>query len=440
MVLLRRYAALNWRLTLKPRVSRRASGAVDLMLKSVWFAVGAAVLGSGACAAPAPRYAIVSDPLAASPATEPVVVESSTPLQATSVAVEPEVEAPRAAPLGRVETVALAQLPPPSAGATQESAPRPSVSPTVQPSAPATATEPIGAALSHVVGLGDTFFAIARRYGVGPQAVAEANGMTFASTLRLGQRLILPAGARDRGPEAARAPVIQLAQAAAPAGAPGAAPAQTPPAAAPAAIQTPTASVSAPVASTVVAPAPPPVAPAPVRATPPSPAPSASVLPTASAPPAGAAVRPAAPAGTSSATPTMLPGRGLFVWPVRGDLISGFGPKGVGQRSDGVNIAAAEGDSVRAAASGTVVYAGDQVKGGFGKLVLLEHEGRWFTAYAHLSEIKVRMKDRVAQSQEVGRAGRTGSVGSPQLYFEVRHAPAAGDRARPVDPLPLLPQ
>jgi murein DD-endopeptidase MepM/ murein hydrolase activator NlpD len=134
------------------------------------------------------------------------------------------------------------------------------------------------------------------------------------------------------------------------------------------------------------------------------------------------------------------PGRGMFVWPLRGDILSGFGPKGVGQRSDGVNIAAAEGEPVRAAAAGTVVYAGDQVKGGFGKLVLVEHEGRWFSAYAHLSEIGVRMKERVGQNQQIGRVGRTGSVAAPQLYFEVRHAPSAGERARPVDPLPLLPQ
>jgi murein DD-endopeptidase MepM/ murein hydrolase activator NlpD len=72
--------------------------------------------------------------------------------------------------------------------------------------------------------------------------------------------------------------------------------------------------------------------------------------------------------------------------------------------------------------------------------VLVEHPNRWFTVYAHLSDIAVRMRQTVAQGQELGRAGRTGNVGAPQLYFEVRHAPTAGERARPVDPLPLLPQ
>jgi murein DD-endopeptidase MepM/ murein hydrolase activator NlpD len=129
-----------------------------------------------------------------------------------------------------------------------------------------------------------------------------------------------------------------------------------------------------------------------------------------------------------------------FSWPVRGEITAPFGPTGVGQRNDGLRIAAAEGVSVRAAAPGRVVYAGDQVKGGYGKLVLVEHEGRWFTAYAHLSDIKVRMRDTVQAGQELGSVGRTGSVATAQLYFEVRHAPDPNDRARPVDPMPLLPQ
>ncbi|MBW3560702.1 MAG: M23 family metallopeptidase, partial [Proteobacteria bacterium] len=170
-----------------------------------------------------------------------------------------------------------------------------------------------------------------------------------------------------------------------------------------------------------------------------APPPRSVAAPVIAAPPPVVAPAPAPGLSTAPAN-AALAGRGLFTWPLRGDLISGFGPKGVNQRSDGVNISAAEGDPVRAAAAGTVVYAGDQVKGGFGKLVLIEHENRWFTAYAHLADITVRMRDRIAQNQQIGRAGRTGNVGAPQLYFEVRHAPAAGERARPVDPLPLLPQ
>ena len=402
------------------------------MSRAVFLATAAAALlaGAGACSAPMPRYAIVSDPLGSAmasaptePAPEAVVVDAVVP--AAQAAAEPVAETPRAAPLGAVETVVLTQLPPVQ-DATSPSAIAPQTPPLA--TAPA-ATAPIQSAppavepgLTHAVGPGDTFFAIARRYGVGPQAVAEVNGLTFASTLRLGQRVQLPAGARDRGPEAARSAVMPVAQTLSPPTAPAVAP--------PASAQPPV--VQPQLAAPTPAPSPPapsfPSAPAiamPVPAVMPPPPPAAPV---------------ATQAGPLSGSAGALAGRGLFVWPLRGDLISGFGPKGMGQRSDGVNITAAEGDPVRAAASGTVVYAGDQVKGGFGKLVLIEHENRWFTAYAHLSDITVRMKDRVAQNQQIGRAGRTGAVGSPQLYFEVRHAPTPTERARPLDPLPLMPQ
>lgn len=418
------------------------------MLKSLLLTAAAwSVVGLAACAAPQPRYAIVPDPLAAaalSPATPPPAAEPEALPLLEAAAVETEVETPRAAPLGRVETTVLAQLPPPAVTP-------PEASPALSEAPAPTSAE---ATLSHVVGPGDTFFAVGRRYGVGPQAIAELNGLTFASTLRLGQRLQLPAGARDRG-----------AQAAAPGSGPSLAQAgsASPPTAAspvratvvetePPAVETPPV-VASP--STVAPPvtAPPVTAPPRAAATPPtspSAAPTPATAPATAPPPSAVAPVIAAPPPVVAPTPApglstgpanaALAGRGLFTWPLRGDLISGFGPKGVNQRSDGVNISAAEGDPVRAAAAGTVVYAGDQVKGGFGKLVLIEHENRWFTAYAHLADITVRMRDRIAQNQQIGRAGRTGNVGAPQLYFEVRHAPAAGERARPVDPLPLLPQ
>lgn len=414
------------------------------MSKSVWFAAAAvaSVFGVSACSVPTPRYAIVPDPLAAQAPAGPEAAPAAPPLAEPAApapaerAPEPVAETPRAAPLGRIETVALAELPPvtepASPAATQVGAQvAPPPAPVGQP-----APVPADATLSHVVGPGDTFFAIARRYGVGPQAVAELNGMTFDSTLRLGQRIQLPAGARDRGADAARAGGVTLAQSApvVPAAQESVqtAPVQTAPARA-TVVEPEAPAVVSP--APVVAPAPQPIpAPAPARSAPPIAAPVVAAPPPLVAP---------APAPSVAATAAMSPssdGRGLFVWPLRGDLISGFGPKGVGQRSDGVNITAAEGDPVRASAAGTVVYAGDQVKGGFGKLVLVEHENRWFTAYAHLSDIRVRMKERVTQNQTIGLAGRTGSVGAPQLYFEVRHAPTPGERARPVDPIPLLPQ
>ena len=152
--------------------------------------------------------------------------------------------------------------------------------------------------------------------------------------------------------------------------------------------------------------------------------------------------RPATPAasGIAGLTPTQIAaaGRGRFIWPLRGQLISGFGDKGTGQHNDGVDIAATPGSGVRAAAAGEVVYAGSSIPG-FGNLVLVKHSGGWVTAYAHLDRIEVRMRDSVAQGDELGQAGQTGAVDRPQLHFEVRYAPDPTEKARPVDPTLVLP-
>lgn len=132
-------------------------------------------------------------------------------------------------------------------------------------------------------------------------------------------------------------------------------------------------------------------------------------------------------------------GRGRFAWPLRGDIISGFGPKGTGQRNDGVNIRINAGAPVRAAAAGDVVYAGDQVPG-FGNLVLIKHADGWVTAYGHLGRVDVKMQQKVTQGQQIGQAGASGGVSEPQLHFEVRYAPTPADRARPIDPLLVLPK
>jgi murein DD-endopeptidase MepM/ murein hydrolase activator NlpD len=132
-------------------------------------------------------------------------------------------------------------------------------------------------------------------------------------------------------------------------------------------------------------------------------------------------------------------GRGRFLWPVRGEIISGYGPKGGGQRNDGVNIRATAGDPVRAVASGDIVYAGDQVPG-FGNLVLIKHADGWVSAYGHLARIDVKIQDRVVQGQQIGQIGATGGVPEPQLHLEIRYAATPQDRARPLDPMLVLPR
>jgi murein DD-endopeptidase MepM/ murein hydrolase activator NlpD len=120
-----------------------------------------------------------------------------------------------------------------------------------------------------------------------------------------------------------------------------------------------------------------------------------------------------------------------FAWPVQGPVISGFGATSGGARNDGINIAAAKGTPIRAAAGGTVTYAGDELKD-YGNLVLIKHTDGYVTAYAHADRLTVGKGDIVTKGQVIGYAGSTGDVSSPQLHFEIRHDTA------PVDPRNLL--
>ena len=110
---------------------------------------------------------------------------------------------------------------------------------------------------------------------------------------------------------------------------------------------------------------------------------------------------------------------GRFIWPVQGKVISSYGPKANGLHNDGINIAVPEGTPVHAAQSGVVAYAGNELKG-YGNLLLIRHSNGWVTAYAHNSKLLVKRGDKVVRGQEISLAGKTGSVVTPQVHFEIR--------------------
>ena len=121
-----------------------------------------------------------------------------------------------------------------------------------------------------------------------------------------------------------------------------------------------------------------------------------------------------------------------FIWPVEGEITTDFGPQKDGTSHAGINLKAPRGAPVRAAASGTVVYAGSDLAS-YGNLVLIRHEGGWITTYAHLERMFVANNGIVTAGDMIGTAGMTGKVPSPQLHFEIRKGET------PVDPVPLLP-
>ncbi len=143
----------------------------------------------------------------------------------------------------------------------------------------------------------------------------------------------------------------------------------------------------------------------------------------------------AAPARPSSGAPTPRnkpplptppPVTGDFIWPAEGRIISRFGPKADGLHNDGINIAVPEGTPVRAAQSGVVAYAGNELRG-YGNLLLVRHSNGWMTAYAHNGELLVQRGATVTKGQTIALAGRTGSVQTAQVHFEIRRGSQALD-------------
>lgn len=127
--------------------------------------------------------------------------------------------------------------------------------------------------------------------------------------------------------------------------------------------------------------------------------------------------------------PTPSRSSARFLRPVEGRVLSSYGAKENGQHNDGMNIHAPAGAPVRAAANGRVVYAGDELEG-YGNLVLVRHENRWMSAYAHLDEVLVKRGEAVKRGQSLATVGASGSVSTPQLHFELRRGTEAVDPAR----------
>ena len=140
-------------------------------------------------------------------------------------------------------------------------------------------------------------------------------------------------------------------------------------------------------------------------------------------------------AGVPGAARSAAAGTGLFLWPLQGKILSGYGPKEGGLFNDGINIAAKRGQIVIAAGAGTVVYAGNEIRG-FGNLVLIKHPSGWVTAYAHNDRLLVRRGERVKRGQPIAKVGTSGGVSSPQLHFEVRKGSHAVDPLKYLGPLP----
>lgn len=120
-----------------------------------------------------------------------------------------------------------------------------------------------------------------------------------------------------------------------------------------------------------------------------------------------------------------------FAMPTQGEIVSKFGEHYMGKKNNGINIAAKAGSDVKAVSDGVVIFSGEDPK--FGNLIIIKHDTNdLFSAYAHMSDLKLHLQDRVTKSQVIGHVGQTGNVTKPQLHFAIRKGKT------PVDPMQYL--
>lgn len=243
---------------------------------------------------------------------------------------------------------------------------------------------------SHTVAGGETLYSLGRKYGVSPFVIADANGLSHDASLRIGQQVKIPgASTVTASAEQEITPVKKPTKKKAPLSLTEE--------------EDTAANTDTPVADE-------------------EPAQTANLKLKPKA-------KVEAPAVEKVEQPVaQIPSTGTLNlrWPLKGKVISGFGPKSNGLKNEGINIAVPEGTSVRAAEGGVVAYAGNELKG-YGNLVLIRHAGGYVTAYAHAKDLLVKRGDTVKRGDVIAKAGQTGAVSSPQLHFEVRKGATALD-------------
>ncbi|MGH8157048.1 MAG: peptidoglycan DD-metalloendopeptidase family protein [Rhodanobacter sp.] len=275
---------------------------------------------------------------------------------------------------------------------------------------------------SYEVTKGDTLYSIAFRKGVDFRDLAQWNEIAAPYTIWPGQRLMLSPPSRTTVAHVAGVPAMPAHAAAPPAPTSVPAPAQgfEPVTAAPAPASTTTHVAPPAPATSMPLPSPQVQQPA-VTAT-------TTVVPVAGVPtPAAPAVAPPAPVPVASGPARAVSGVN-WRWPADGSLISRFRS---GDAIPGIEIAGKQGDPVRAAADGVVVYSGNGLVG-YGELVIIKHNESFLSAYGHNSKRLVKEGQRVSAGQQIAEMGSTGASRN-ELEFQIRKD------GNPVDPLGYLP-
>jgi len=115
--------------------------------------------------------------------------------------------------------------------------------------------------------------------------------------------------------------------------------------------------------------------------------------------------------------------KGRLLWPVAGKITRGFGkhthPKyGTVTMNNGVDISAPAGAPIVAVATGVVEFV-DWIDA-FGKCIILNHGGGYYTLYAHVATTMVSQGQKVGRGEAIAEVGDTGSLEGYVCHFEVR--------------------
>lgn len=115
--------------------------------------------------------------------------------------------------------------------------------------------------------------------------------------------------------------------------------------------------------------------------------------------------------------------RGKLALPVQGKLERKYGPYidpklRTRMHHKGIDLRASKGADVRSVFDGKVIYAGWFV--GYGRVVIVDHGGGYFSLYAHLSTILKKIGESVVVGESIAKVGDTGSLKGAYLYFELR--------------------
>ncbi|MBE9007324.1 peptidoglycan DD-metalloendopeptidase family protein [Fortiea sp. LEGE XX443] len=138
---------------------------------------------------------------------------------------------------------------------------------------------------------------------------------------------------------------------------------------------------------------------------------------------------------TNSRTNILIRGTGMFAYPSNAPTSSRFGWRvhpvlGYRRFHAGLDFAASYGSTIRAADSGTVIFAGWY--GGYGRAVIIDHGNGVTTLYGHSSQLFVSEGQGVQRGQAIAAVGSTGLSTGPHLHFEVRR------HGSPVNPADYL--